>query len=218
MGETYAIEWSGGDIDDTVQLWSYGPDGWNMIAAAAAATDGGFNWNTTGLSHGWYCFAAQVNPGDGSAWHASSSPDYIHVVNPANGESIPLWVTNFALMTYGTGAVMSVPAHDQRDFEFAKKYDLPIRMVIRPEDHNLDPETNRLLPAAVLAERWDPVVDGAERIITYCGAGMYGAFDLFVLHLLGYDAALYDGSWEEWAADEDLPIATVPLLAEDEAR
>ncbi len=57
-----------------------------------------------------------------------------HVVNPVNGEKVPLWVANFALMTYGTGAVMSVPAHDQRDFEFAKKYDLPIRPVILPEE------------------------------------------------------------------------------------
>ena len=55
-----------------------------------------------------------------------------HVVNPVNGEAAPLWVANFALMTYGTGAVMGVPAHDQRDFEFAKKYGLPIRVVIAP--------------------------------------------------------------------------------------
>ncbi len=87
-----------------------------------------------------------------------------------------------------------------------------------PAPDNLDPETNRLLPAAVLAERWGPVVDGADRVITYCGAGMYGAFDLFVLHLLGYDAALYDGSWEEWAANGDHPIATARSVSEDEGR
>ncbi len=57
-----------------------------------------------------------------------------HVVNPVNGSVAPLWVANFALMTYGTGAVMSVPAHDQRDWEFAKKYGIPIIQVIRPED------------------------------------------------------------------------------------
>ncbi len=62
-----------------------------------------------------------------------------HVTNPVNGEKVPLWVANFALMTYGTGAVMSVPAHDQRDFEFAKKYDLPIKVVIQPENETLDP-------------------------------------------------------------------------------
>jgi thiosulfate/3-mercaptopyruvate sulfurtransferase len=87
-----------------------------------------------------------------------------------------------------------------------------------PAPDNLDSETDRLLPVAELAERWRPVVDSAERIITYCGAGMYGAFDLFVLHLLGYDAALYDGSWEEWAANKNLPIATTPPVSEDEPR
>ncbi|MBN2583077.1 MAG: leucine--tRNA ligase, partial [Planctomycetes bacterium] len=54
------------------------------------------------------------------------------VTNPVNGEAVPLWVANYALMEYGTGAVMAVPAHDQRDFEFAKKYDLPIKVVIQP--------------------------------------------------------------------------------------
>ncbi len=57
-----------------------------------------------------------------------------HVVNPVNGAEAPLWIANFALMSYGTGAVMSVPAHDQRDWEFAKKYDLPILQVIEPAD------------------------------------------------------------------------------------
>lgn len=56
-----------------------------------------------------------------------------YAVNPANDEKIPIYIANFVLMEYGTGAIMSVPAHDQRDFEFAKKYNLPIRVVIEPE-------------------------------------------------------------------------------------
>lgn len=56
-----------------------------------------------------------------------------YAINPVNGEKIPVWVANFVLMEYGTGAIMSVPAHDQRDYEFAQKYGLPIRTVIRPE-------------------------------------------------------------------------------------
>ena len=60
-----------------------------------------------------------------------------HVVNPVNGELVPLWVANYALMEYGTGAVMAVPAHDQRDFEFAKKYNLPIKVVIEPPGEKL---------------------------------------------------------------------------------
>jgi leucyl-tRNA synthetase len=57
-----------------------------------------------------------------------------YAVNPLNGEEIPVFLANFVLMDYGTGAVMAVPAHDQRDFEFAQKYTLPIRVVIQPEE------------------------------------------------------------------------------------
>jgi leucyl-tRNA synthetase len=58
--------------------------------------------------------------------------------NPFTGEDIPIYLANFVLMEYGTGAVMAVPAHDQRDFEFARKYDLPVRAVIQPVDRALD--------------------------------------------------------------------------------
>ena len=58
-----------------------------------------------------------------------------YCVNPLNGDRIPVYIANFVLMEYGTGAIMSVPAHDQRDFEFAKKYGLPIKVVIVPPTH-----------------------------------------------------------------------------------
>jgi leucyl-tRNA synthetase len=61
--------------------------------------------------------------------------------NPFTGERIPVYLANFVLMEYGTGAVMGVPAHDQRDFEFAVKYRLPIRVVIQPRDKQLISET-----------------------------------------------------------------------------
>jgi leucyl-tRNA synthetase len=60
-----------------------------------------------------------------------------YATNPFNGEAVPIWVGNFVLMGYGTGAIMSVPAHDSRDFEFARKYHLPIRVVIQPEGPEL---------------------------------------------------------------------------------
>ena len=60
-----------------------------------------------------------------------------YCVNPLNGEKIPIFLANFVLMGYGTGAVMAVPAHDQRDFDFAKKYQLPITVVIQPEGEEL---------------------------------------------------------------------------------
>ncbi|AGL02708.1 leucine--tRNA ligase [Desulfoscipio gibsoniae] len=70
-----------------------------------------------------------------------------HCINPVNGEKVPILVANYVLLEYGTGAVMGVPAHDQRDFEFARKYNLPIRVVIQPEGVTLDP--------AVMTEAYD---------------------------------------------------------------
>ena len=64
-----------------------------------------------------------------------------HCINPLTGEEVPILVANYVLMEYGTGCVMGVPAHDQRDFEFARKYGLPIRVVIQPEGETLDPAT-----------------------------------------------------------------------------
>jgi leucyl-tRNA synthetase len=57
-----------------------------------------------------------------------------YAINPVNNEKIPIWIADYVLMTYGTGAIMAVPAHDQRDFEFARKYGLEVRVVIQPDD------------------------------------------------------------------------------------
>ncbi len=65
-----------------------------------------------------------------------------YAINPVNQERIPVWIADYVLMTYGTGAIMAVPAHDQRDFEFARKYHLEVRVVIQPDDMpDLDGET-----------------------------------------------------------------------------
>ncbi|WPD24196.1 MAG: leucine--tRNA ligase [Candidatus Electrothrix scaldis] len=69
-----------------------------------------------------------------------------YCINPFNGDRVPIYVANFVLMEYGTGAVMAVPAHDQRDFDFARKYDLPIRPVVQPEEK---------LVGANMEEAWD---------------------------------------------------------------
>jgi len=58
-------------------------------------------------------------------------------INPVNGERVQIWITNYVLMDYGTGAVMAVPTHDQRDFEFAKKYDIPMKIVIQDPEKDL---------------------------------------------------------------------------------
>jgi len=64
-----------------------------------------------------------------------------YCINPVTGSKMPIYVANFVLYDYGTGAVMAVPSHDQRDFEFAKKYSLPIIVVIEPKDEHLDAQT-----------------------------------------------------------------------------
>lgn len=61
-----------------------------------------------------------------------------YAINPVNEKKIPIWIADYVLMDYGTGAIMAVPAHDQRDFEFAKKFELPIEVVVQPPDQSLD--------------------------------------------------------------------------------
>ena len=76
------------------------------------------------------------------------------VINPFSGEAVPVWIANYVLMDYGTGAVMAVPAHDQRDFEFARKYSLPVRVVIAPEGG-----TPPAAPEAAATDEYGVLVD-----------------------------------------------------------
>ena len=69
-----------------------------------------------------------------------------YAINPFNQEKLPIWVANYILMEYGTGAIMSVPAHDERDYEFAKKYDIEIRIVILPRRHEESRPEEATLP------------------------------------------------------------------------
>jgi len=68
----------------------------------------------------------------------SGLPLGLDVIHPLTGKKIPVWIANFVLMDYGSGAVMAVPAHDDRDYDFAKKYNLPINAVIKPKDAESD--------------------------------------------------------------------------------
>ncbi len=80
------------------------------------------------------CRKAPVSEAEIETVEKSGVPLGIDAIHPISGEEIPVWTANFVLMSYGTGAVMSVPAHDQRDWEFAKKYGLEIKQVIFPRD------------------------------------------------------------------------------------
>ena len=91
------------------------------------------------------CNQTKVAEADMAKQEKQGLPTGQDVIHPITGEPVPVWVANFVLMEYGSGAVMSVPGHDQRDWEFAKKYGLPIKQVIAPAessqaDCNLDLE------------------------------------------------------------------------------
>jgi len=79
----------------------------------------------------------------------------INVIHPLTKELIPVWCANFILMNYGSGAVMAVPAHDDRDYDFAKKYDLPIKAVIKPKDGELNLEKEAFVDKGVLFNSYE---------------------------------------------------------------
>lgn len=103
------------------------------------------------------------------------------VINPMTHEKIPIWLADYVLMEYGTGAVMAVPAHDQRDFEFAKKYDLPIRLVIQPPGGELTAEsmTEAYVEPGIMANsgQFDGLenAEGKEKIADYMEAEGIGS-------------------------------------------
>ncbi|MBZ2188648.1 leucine--tRNA ligase [Alcanivorax sp. JB21] len=97
----------------------------------------------------------------------------LNAVHPITGEQVPVWVANFVLMSYGTGAVMAVPAHDQRDWEFARKYGIPIRQVIAPTDgSSVDLEAGAFVDKGVLVN--------SE---TFDGLSSADAFNAIAAHL-----------------------------------
>jgi leucyl-tRNA synthetase len=101
-----------------------------------------------------------------------------HVINPATGEQMPVFVADYVLMDYGTGAIMAVPAHDQRDIEFARAFGLPVRAVLRPPDEWF---AQRSLPAGAPVEEWPQAFTGDGRYAPVPGPPLPG---------LGRDAAV----------------------------
>ena len=98
-----------------------------------------------------------------------------YVINPVNGEKVPVWVADYIVADYGTGAVMAVPCGDQRDFEFARKYDLPVIPIILGEDDPLYPELNGVQERKVTTVDWEQSYE-AEGVLVQSGkyTGMVG--------------------------------------------
>jgi leucyl-tRNA synthetase len=100
-------------------------------------------------------------------------------VNPFNGERVPIWVANYILADYGTGAIMSVPAHDERDFEFAQKYGLPVRVVVAPNldsYHIILPYTDETESVLIDSGEWSGLdcVEAQEKMAAFAKAGGFG--------------------------------------------
>ncbi len=93
----------------------------------------------------------------------------LHVVNPVNGEQIPVYVADYVLSDYGTGAIMAVPAHDQRDYDFAQAFDLPVRQVIRPAEEEAEVPYLSHAESDVLVNSGEfdglPAPEGGRRIV-----------------------------------------------------
>jgi leucyl-tRNA synthetase len=118
--------------------------------------------------------------GDLGAIEKHGVPTARFAINPFNGEQVPIWVANYILADYGTGAIMSVPAHDERDFEFATKYDLPIKRVIAPSvdtDELALPYTGEDEAVLIDSGEWtgEACLEAQEKMAAFAKAGGFGA-------------------------------------------
>ncbi len=100
-------------------------------------------------------------------------------INPFSGQEIPVWIANYVLMEYGTGAIMAVPAHDQRDFDFARKYSLPIKVVIVPEDQHQPQEPEKAFEDYGIVVNSGPFSNkpsqqAAEEMVSYAAQKKFG--------------------------------------------
>lgn len=110
-----------------------------------------------------------------------------YAINPVNGEKIPVWVADYVLMTYGTGAIMGVPAHDQRDFDFAREFGLEVRVVIQPE--NSEPLDGASMPVAIPAQ--GSMVNSGPLTGTPAGHTIRKAVDFIEEKQIGKKAVTY---------------------------
>jgi leucyl-tRNA synthetase len=141
----------------------------------------------------------------------------LHATNPVNGEELPVYVADYVLTDYGTGAIMAVPAHDQRDFEFAKTFELPIRQVVRPPDREVDESTAYVEHTAgevlVNSGEFDglPAPEGGRRIVEKLEAEGRGRFAInYRLRDWGFSRQRYWGCPIPIVYCEECGIVPVP--------
>jgi leucyl-tRNA synthetase len=147
----------------------------------------------------------------------------LHATNPVNGERLPVYVADYVLTDYGTGAIMAVPAHDQRDFDFARAFDLPIRQVVKPADGDVDESVAYVehSEGEVLVNSGEfdglPAPEGGRRIVENLEAEGRGSFTVnYRLRDWGFSRQRYwgcpipivycDGCGIVPVPDEQLPV------------
>jgi len=141
IGKSQGVEMKFGlkDSDDTISIYTTRPDtlmGVTYVAVAAAhplAQQAAEN-NAELAAFIEECKASSTAEADVATIDKKGVNTGLTAIHPVTGEEVPVWAANFVLMEYGSGAVMSVPAHDQRDFEFAQQYGLPVKQVITASD------------------------------------------------------------------------------------
>jgi leucyl-tRNA synthetase len=147
-------------------------------------------------------------------------------VNPFNGERVPIWVANYILADYGTGAIMSVPAHDERDFEFAQKYGLPLRRVIAPNVDTEDlalPYTGEDEAVLIDSGQWsgENCLEAQEKMAAFAKANGFGTPTVtYRLKDWGVSRQRYWGTpipmvyCDSCSPDEPMPVAEseLPIL------
>ncbi len=124
------------------------------------------------------CKSGSVAEADVATQEKRGMPTALFVEHPLTGEKLPVWVANYVLMHYGDGAVMAVPAHDERDFEFALKYNLPIKPVVRTSAGDLTPA-----PWVAAYNEHGPLINSGE----FDGLDFEGAFDAIEVALIKKD-------------------------------
>jgi leucyl-tRNA synthetase len=149
----------------------------------------------------------------------------LHVVNPVNGEQIPVWVADYVLADYGTGAIMAVPAHDARDFEFAKAFGLPVREVVRPTEGEAELPYTSNGEGEVLVNSGDAdglsPADGGRAIVERLAAQGLGRFAVnFRLRDWGFSRQRYWGCpipvvYCDGCGIVQVPDAELPVLLPD---
>jgi leucyl-tRNA synthetase len=144
--------------DDTLDVYTTRPDtllgvSYMAVAAEHALAVAAATADAELAAFLQECQRSAVSEAAMEAMEKQGRPLGVNAIHPITGEPVPVWVANFVLISYGTGAVMAVPGHDQRDWEFAKEYGLPIRQVIEPvDDMPCDIATAAFLPYGRLIE------------------------------------------------------------------